>query len=204
MRLIPTIPTVPHTSQSVHYWWRCDYNMDIYRIWKVCAQGDLERLLALSGTSYKWLSHRGVCPSSGPIIQFPKRRQVLFKIAGFHIGYNLFAPYLLFYCTDFSQIWYPRKAIFEENPAPYVTKDEDYSLWKTSAITEIAPLGSFWRYWWLSNPDFSYLDVPPSCPGRSPSVWHWFGWDLGYFGAEIWLSLVGFQGSGYFYCGMGL
>src|SRR5258708_22505089 len=38
--------------------------MDIYRIWKVCVQGDLERLLALSGTSYKWLSHRGVCPSS--------------------------------------------------------------------------------------------------------------------------------------------
>ncbi len=110
----------------------------------------------------------------------PKRRQVLSKIAGFHIGYNLFAPYLLFYCTDFSQIWYPRKAIFEENPTPYVTKDEDYSLWKTSAITEIAPLGSFWRYWWLSNPD------------------------LGHFGTEIWLSLVGFQGSGYFYCGMGL
>src|SRR5260221_6424784 len=46
--------------------------MDIYWIWKVYAQGDLERLLALSGMSYKWLSHRGVCPSSGPIIQFPK------------------------------------------------------------------------------------------------------------------------------------
>src|SRR5260370_30575659 len=135
--------------------------MDIYRIWKVCAQGDLERLLALSGTSYKWLSHRGVCPSSGPIIQFPKRRQVLFKIAGFHIGYNLFASYLLFYCTDFSQIWYHWKGIFEENPTPYVTKDEDYSLWKTSAITEIAPPGSFWRYWFISHPDFSYLDIPP-------------------------------------------
>ncbi len=46
--------------------------MDIYWIWKVCVQGDLERLLALYGMSYKWLSHRGVCPSSGPIIQFPK------------------------------------------------------------------------------------------------------------------------------------
>src|SRR5258707_10426562 len=73
--------------------------------------------------------------------------QVLLKIAGSHIGCNLFGPYLLFYCTDFSQIWYPRKAIFEENPAPYVTKDEDYSLWKTSAIIEIAPFRSFWRYW---------------------------------------------------------
>ena len=117
MHLIPMIPTVPHMSQSVHYCQRCDYYKEIYRIWKVCAQGSLGR------------------------------GQVLFKIARFHIGYNLFAPYLLFYCTDFSQIWYPWKAIFEENPAPYVTKDEDYSLWKTSAITEIAPLGSFWRYW---------------------------------------------------------
>src|SRR5258706_7838617 len=47
--------------------------MDIYRIWKVCVQGGLERPLALSGTSYKWLSHRGIHPSSGPIIQFLKK-----------------------------------------------------------------------------------------------------------------------------------
>src|SRR5260221_6120498 len=29
---------------------------------------------------------------------------------------------------------------------PYVTKGEDYSLWKTSAITEIAPPGSSWSH----------------------------------------------------------
>ena len=68
-----------------------------------------------------------------------KRRQVLLKIAGFHVGCNLFASELLFYCMDFSQIWFHWKAIFEENPASYVTKGKDYSLWKTSAITEIAP-----------------------------------------------------------------
>src|SRR5258708_31365779 len=45
--------------------------MDIYWIWKVCAQGGLERLSALSGTSYKWLNHHGAHLSSGPIIQFP-------------------------------------------------------------------------------------------------------------------------------------
>src|SRR6266481_1714464 len=73
MRLIPTIPTVPHTFQSVHYCQRCDYYKNIYRIWKVCAQGGLERPLELSGTSYKWLSHRGIHPSSGPIIQFLKK-----------------------------------------------------------------------------------------------------------------------------------
>src|SRR6266436_6540577 len=47
--------------------------MDIYQIWKVCVQGSLGRPLALSGTSYKWLSHRGVHPSSGPIILFQKK-----------------------------------------------------------------------------------------------------------------------------------
>ena len=31
--------------------------------------------MAPSGTSYKWLSHRGVHPSSGPIIQFPSFAQ---------------------------------------------------------------------------------------------------------------------------------
>ena len=48
----------------MHYWWRYDYYKDNYRIWKVCAQGDLERLLALSGMSYEWLSHCGVHTSS--------------------------------------------------------------------------------------------------------------------------------------------
>src|SRR6266436_8734192 len=135
--------------------------MDIYRIWKVCVQGGLGRPLALSGTSYKRLSHRGVHPSSGPIIQFPKEDKFLLKIAGSHTGYNLFAPYLLFHCMDVSQIWYPRKAIFEENPTQYITKDEDHYLWKTSAITEIAPPGSFWS---ISHPDSSYLDIPPLLP----------------------------------------
>src|SRR5258706_15841265 len=77
MCLIPTIPMVPHTSQSMHYCQRCGYYKDIYRIWKVCAQGDLERPLALSGMSYKWLSHRGIHPSSGPIIQSPKEDSFL-------------------------------------------------------------------------------------------------------------------------------
>src|SRR5258706_11032168 len=51
---------------------------------------------------------------------------------------TLFPYTTLFRSMDFSQIWYHWKSIFEENPTPYVTKDEDYSLWKTSAITEIA------------------------------------------------------------------
>src|SRR5260370_12863778 len=46
----------------------------------------------------------------------------------------------------FSQVLYRWKAIFKENPTPYVTKGEDYSLWKTSAITEIAPPGSSWSH----------------------------------------------------------
>src|SRR5260370_29730207 len=46
----------------------------------------------------------------------------------------------------FSQVLYRWKAIFKENPTPYVTKGRDYFLWKTSAITEIAPPRSFWSY----------------------------------------------------------
>src|SRR5258708_19907757 len=116
--------------------------MDIYWIWKVCAQGDLERPLALSGTSYKWLSHHGVHPSSGPIIQFTSFAQ------DSQISYRLqlvwpISPLLLY---GFQSNWYRWKGIFEENPTPYVTKNEDSSLSNTSAITKIAPLGSFQRY----------------------------------------------------------
>src|SRR5260221_13553171 len=62
------------------------------------------------------------------------------------MGHYLFAPYLPLFLTDFSQVRYRWKAIFKENPTPYVTKGEDYSLWKTSAITEIAPPGSSWSH----------------------------------------------------------
>src|SRR5260221_2400431 len=61
------------------------------------------------------------------------------------MGHYLFAPYLPLFLTDFSQVRYRWKAIFKENPTPYATKGRDYFLWKTSAITEIAPLGSSWR-----------------------------------------------------------
>src|SRR5258708_31939065 len=74
-----------------------------------------------------------------------KKRQVSLRISQLHIGHHLFAPYLLLFLMDFSQARYCWKAIFKENPMLYVTKGEDYSLWKTSAIAEIAPLGSSWR-----------------------------------------------------------
>src|SRR5258708_14052966 len=108
--------------------------------------------------------------------------QVLLKIAGSHIGCNLFGLYLLFYCMDSSQIWHSWKGIFEENLTSYVTKDEDYSLWKTSAITEIAPSGSFQRYWWLLNAATSFLDVSPSAHTglihfHTDLWWIWFMFD---------------------------
>src|SRR5260370_5841434 len=89
----------------------------------------------------------------------------------------------LHYCTDFSQIWYHWKVIFEENPAPYFTKDEDYSLWKTSAITEIAPLGSFWRY-------LEYVKSGFFLSGRSPLLPRTFSFSL----APIWVRFGLFWG----------
>src|SRR5258708_35621364 len=49
----------------------CIIDGDVITTWlitgfgKVCAPGVWERLLALSGTSYKWLSQHGVHPSLG-------------------------------------------------------------------------------------------------------------------------------------------
>src|SRR5260370_37099983 len=60
------------------------------------------------------------------------------------IDNNLFAPDLLIFLMDFSQVWYRWKAVFKGNPMPYVTKCWDYSLWKTLATTEIAPPRASW------------------------------------------------------------
>ena len=160
MRLIPTIPTVPHMSQSVHYCQRCDYYKEIYRIWKVCAQGSLGRLLALSGTSYKWLSHCGVCPSSGPIIQFLKKTSF---VQDSQISYWLqlvcsISPLLLY---GFQSNLVSLESYFRGESNAVCCNGRGLLLMETSAITEIAPPGSFWRYWFISHPDFSYLDIPP-------------------------------------------
>src|SRR5260221_1005048 len=151
--------------------------MDIYQIWKVSAQGSLGGFWHCLERSTSGL----VIVESIRVLGPSFNSQVLLKIARSHIGCNLFGLYLLFYCMDSSHIWYRWKGIFEENPTPYVTKNEDYSLWKTLAITEIAPLGSFQRYWWLSNPDSSFLDVSPS----AQDVLLQIGTDLG----EIWIIL---------------
>src|SRR5260221_7224561 len=132
--------------------------MDIYRIWKVCAQGSLERLLALSGTLYKWLSHHGVHPSSGPIIQFPSFAQ------DSRISYRLqlvwsISP-LLLYGFQSNLVSLERYFRGESNALCY--EERGLLLMENVGNTEIAPLGSFQRYWWLSNPDSSFLDVSPS------------------------------------------
>ena len=104
-----------------------------------------EGSLAPSKTSYKELTAWNPSESRGSS-SISKKRQVSLRTSRFHIGNNLFAPYLLFFLTDFSQVWYRWKAIFKGNPTLYVAKGRDCFLWKTSAITEIAPLGSSWSY----------------------------------------------------------
>ena len=120
--------------------------VDNYRIWKVCAQGDLGWASGIvwdiiQGAQSAWNSSKFRGSS------FISKKETSFtQTSQFHIGNNLFAPDLLFCLMDFSQVWYHCKAIFKVNPTPYVTKGRDYSLWKTSAITEIAPPGSSWSY----------------------------------------------------------
>ncbi len=82
------------------------------------------------------------------------------------------------------RVWYPWKAILKGHPTVYISWHEDEFLRRMLAITGIAPLSSYWQYWWLSNLDFSYLDVPSSCMECSPSVLYWFGQFLEYFKGE--------------------
>ena len=92
------------------------------------------------------MESKGDGDGAGDRQRWERKERRSYHDSQFHIGNNLFAPDLLFYIMDFSQVWYLWKAVFKVNPTPYVTKGRDYSLWKTSAITEIAPPGSSWRY----------------------------------------------------------
>src|SRR5258708_38035324 len=73
---------------------------------------------------------------------------------------------------DFSQVWYRWKAIFKENPTPYVMKGRDYFLWKTLAITEIAPPGSPWSYLMYIQSGLILSEHFPLCLGCSPLIFH--------------------------------
>ncbi len=94
-------------------------------------------------------------------------------------GNNLFAPDLLFFLMDFSQVWYRWKAITKGNPTPYVTKGWDYSLWKTLAITKIAPLRSSWSYLLyiqsglILSGHFPHLGYSPPIPHHWKSSLMW-------------------------------
>ena len=59
--------------------------------------------LALSGTSYKGLSQQNPSEFKGPSF-ISKKRTSFTQTSQFYIGNNLFAPYLLFFLTDFSQV----------------------------------------------------------------------------------------------------
>src|SRR5258708_38764436 len=98
-----------------------------------------EGSLALFRTLYKELTAWNPSEFRGSSF-ISKERQVSLRISWLHIGYHLFAPYLLLFLMDFSQVSYHWKALFTENPTPYVTNGGVYSLWKTPAITESAPL----------------------------------------------------------------
>src|SRR5260221_5140710 len=55
---------------------------------------------------------------------------------------------------------------------PYVAKGEDYSLWKTSALTEIAPLGSSWRPLVYIQSGLILSGHFPLCLGCFSSIFH--------------------------------
>src|SRR5258706_6322072 len=145
--------------------------MDIYRIWKVCAQGDLERLLALSGTLYKWLSHRRIHPISGPIIKF------LSFAEDSQISYRLqlvwpISP-LLLYGFQSNLVSLERYFRGESNALCYEERGlllmenvGNYRNCATRIIQEILV---------VIKSGLLLSGRLPFFPGRSPSVWHRFG-----------------------------
>src|SRR5258708_4477515 len=145
--------------------------MDIYRIWKVCVQGDLERLLALSGTSYKWLSHRGVCPSSGPIIQFPKEDKF---VQDSQISY-----WLQLVCPISPLLLYG----FQSNlvsPESYFRGESNAVCYEGRGLLLMENVGNYRncatrRYLEYVKSGSLLSGCTPSRLGRSTSVWHQFG-----------------------------
>src|SRR5258708_26163791 len=170
MRLIPTIPMVPHTSQSMHYCQRCDYYKEIYRIWKVCSQGSLGRRLALSGTSYKWLSHCGVCLSSGHIIQFLKKTSFV-QDSWISYWLQLGCPisHLLLYRFQSNLVSLESYSRGESNAVCYEGRGlllmENVGNYRNCATPIILEILVIIKSGFL-------LSGRPSFPGHSPSVWH--------------------------------
>src|SRR5260221_7675999 len=150
--------------------------MDIYRIWKVCVQGGLGRPLALSGTSYKWLSHRGVHPSSGPIIQFPKEDKFCSILA------TTCLPHI-----SSSTVWMsvkfgiPGKLFSRRIQRSILRRTRITTYGKRRQLPKLRHSDHSGDIWSMSHPDSSYLYVPPS----ALDVLLQFGTDLG----EVWVIL---------------
>src|SRR5258705_3627751 len=71
------------------------------------------------------------------------------ELAGSIQGSIWFCRYLPFYSPDSGRIWYSRKAIYQENPTPYVTRSLEQNSPRTSDNTGIAPPGHIYGYWRL-------------------------------------------------------
>src|SRR5258708_21185825 len=148
--------------------------MDIYRIWKVCVQGGLERPLALSGTSYKWLSHRGIHPSSGPIIQFLKKTSV---VQDSWISYWLqlvcaIAPLLLY---RFQSNLVSLESYFRGESNAVCYKEQGLLLMENVGSYRNCATRIILEILVHITSGLLLSGRSPFCPGRSPSVWHRFG-----------------------------
>ena len=127
--------------------------------------------MALSGTFYKLFSHRGVHPSSGPIIQFPSFAQ------DSRISYRLQLVWpislLLLYGFQSNLVSLERYFQVESNAVCYEGRGlllmenvGNYRNCATRIIPEILV---------VIKSGLLLSGRLPFCPGRSPSVWHRFG-----------------------------
>src|SRR5260370_33981613 len=149
--------------------------MDTYRIWKVCVQGGLERPLKLSGTSYKWLSHRGIHPSSGPIIQFPKENKFCSRYPDFILATTCL-PHISSSTVRISvKFGIPGKLFSRRIQRRMLRRTRITPYGKRRQLPKLRHSdhsGDIGDYQIRISPIWTF---PSSSLGLSPSVWHRFG-----------------------------
>src|SRR6266436_3395524 len=127
--------------------------------------------LASFGTSYKGLSQCGIHLSTGAHHLFLKEDKFHSNQPVLH-WQQLVCPRIPLLLNRFQSSLISLEAISKGNPTLYVTKGRDYFLWKTLAITEIAPPRSSWSYLVYIQSGLILSGHPPLCLGDSPLIPH--------------------------------
>ena len=123
-----------------------------------------------------------------------------FKKARSILGSFVFSLYLLFHTSNSGQIWYLRKAIIEDYPTLLRARQSDKNSWRTwevigiNHLTQAVMNGAY-----LIRLDCHWMSFHSSRVLLRFSVISDGVWSV--LEVREWVSLVGFQGSGFLWFG---